>query len=166
VRIERTPLRLALRDTAAPTHPALQRPQVLILCFDIARRATLAALQTAWRPAIEAHVAAAETELPILLLGLKRDRRRAEWTPEQRAWVLQRGAGMVGEGEDERGGGDVMPQEGLSVAQSLRLDVYAECSAETGELCREVMEDIAKLALKVVRGETGGGVVGAGCVVS
>lgn len=49
----------------------------------------------------------------------------------------------------------VMPQEGLRIAQEMRCDLYAECSALTGELCREVLEDIAKTAAKTTT-EKGG----------
>jgi Ras homolog gene family, member A len=35
----------------------------------------------------------------------------------------------------------------------MRVDKYAECSAVTGELYREVLEDIAKTASKASTGE-------------
>ena len=57
-----------------------------------------------------------------MLLGLKRDLRQ-ESDPDM-----------------------VIPQEGLRIAQEMRCDRYAECSALTGELCREVFEDLAKTA--------------------
>ena len=68
-----------------------------------------------------------------MLLGLKRDKRK-EWTEEEKE-----GGGR---------GQSVMPQEGLGAAQELLCDRYAECSALTGELCREVLEDIAKLSAR------------------
>lgn len=73
-----------------------------------------------------------------MVLGLKRDLRR-------------------------EGGGCVMPQEGLGVAQGMRVDRYAECSAVSGELCREVLEDIAQTAAKTTT-EKGGRSEG-GCLV-
>lgn len=45
----------------------------------------------------------------------------------------------------------------------MRCDRYAECSAVTGELMQEVMEDIARTAAKTTT-EAGGLTVG-GCVV-
>ena len=42
----------------------------------------------------------------------------------------------------------ITPLKGLRIAQEMRCDRYAECSAVTGELLREVMEDIAKTAAK------------------
>lgn len=68
-----------------------------------------------------------------MVLGLKRDLRK-EWTEEEK--------------KDGGRGESVMPQEGLGVAQELRCDRYAECSAITGELCREVLEDVAKTCAK------------------
>jgi len=56
------------------------------------------------------------------VLGLKRDLRR-EGPPEM-----------------------VFPHEAVGVAQQMRCDRYCECSALTGELCKEVFEDIAKTA--------------------
>ena len=71
-----------------------------------------------------------------MLLGLKRDLRE--------------------EGEEM-----IDPQEGLKVAQEMRCDRYAECSAVTGELMKEVMEDVARTAAKTTT-EDGGTSLG-GC---
>lgn len=69
-------------------------------------------------------------EIPVMLLGLKRDLRvEAE--------------------------GTIYPQEGHRVAAELRCDQYAECSAITGELMNEVFEDIARRAAKTTT-EAGG----------
>ena len=48
-----------------------------------------------------------------------------------------------------------MRAQGLTVAQELRCDRYAECSALTGELMNEVIEDIARTAAKTTT-EKGG----------
>ena len=56
---------------------------------------------------------------------------------------------LLGLQRDLRREGDpnmVIPQEGLRIAQEMRCDRYAECSAMTGELCREAFEDLAKTA--------------------
>ena len=79
---------------------------------------------------VDAHFNYDET-VPVMILGLKRDLRR-EWTAEE----------TIGGGRGE----SVMPQEGFSVAQEMRCDRYAECSALSGELCRQVLEDVAKVA--------------------
>jgi len=83
-----------------------------------------------------------------MVLGLKRDLRK-EWTREEK--------------EARRLGESVMPQEGLKVAQEMRCDRYAECSALTGELCREVLEDLARTAAKTTTSK--GGRSEGGCLV-
>lgn len=37
-------------------------------------------------------------------------------------------------------------EQGHRIAQELRCDMYAECSATTGELMRQVFEDVSKKA--------------------
>jgi Ras family protein A len=70
-----------------------------------------------------------------MVLGLKRDLRKQ--------WTLQE------IGEDKKGrGSSVMPHEGLQAAQRMLCDHYAECSAQTGELCREVLQDVATTCAK------------------
>ena len=45
--------------------------------------------------------------------------------------------------------------QGHKIAQELRCDMYAECSAMTGELMNEVFEDVARKAAKTTT-EAGG----------
>ncbi len=45
----------------------------------------------------------------------------------------------------------VIPQQGYKTAQDLRCDRYMECSAVTGELVKEVFQDIAATAMDIVR---------------
>jgi GTPase SAR1 family protein len=74
----------------------------------------------------------ARTDLPVLLLGLKRDL-RSETDPN----------------------GVIYPQEAYRIAQEMRCDKYMECSAGTGELVHEAFEDICKTA--VLTTTAGGG---------
>ena len=53
--------------------------------------------------------------------------------------------------------------QGLKLAQELRCDRYAECSALTGELMNEVIEDMARMAAKTTT-ENGARSEG-GCIV-
>lgn len=76
-------------------------------------------------------------DIPVMLLGLKRDLRK----------------------EEE---GLIYPEEGVRVAQELRCDRYAECSAATGELMDQVIEDVARTAAKTT---TEGGGLSQGGVV-
>jgi Ras homolog gene family, member A len=110
----------------------LLRPDFIILCYDISRRSSLISLATRWKEQVESHFNYDEM-LPVMVLGLKRDLRR-EWKDED---MLNGGKGR-----------SVMPNEALSVAQQMRCDRYAECSALTGELCRQVLEDVARTAAR------------------
>lgn len=51
--------------------------------------------------------------------------------------------------------GIIYPQEAYRVAQEMRADKYMECSAVTGELLAEVIEDICTTALKTTTPEGG-----------
>ncbi|KAF2399359.1 P-loop containing nucleoside triphosphate hydrolase protein [Trichodelitschia bisporula] len=127
------PYRFQVYDTACPTSYTLLRPDFLILCFDISRRETMNSLPSRWRRVVEGHFNHDES-IPVMVLGLKRDLRR-EWMDDQRE--------------------SVMPQEGLRIAQEMRCDRYAECSALTGELCRQVLEDVARTAAKTTTDKGG-----------
>ena len=141
------PYRFEFSDTASPQNYTLLRPDVLVLCFDISRRDTLYSLKDAWKGTINGHFNYAE-KLPVVVVGLKRDL-RLEWTKEEQ--------------DRQELGVSVMPQEGVRVAQEMRADRYAECSAVTGELCQEVLEDISKTAAMTTTAK--GGKTEAGCVV-
>jgi Ras family protein A len=106
----------------------------VILCYDISSRASLDSLSSIWLPIVNKHFNYDEN-LPVMVLGLKRDLRK-QWTLEEH-------------GPDKKGKGpSVMPHEGLQTAQRMLCDHYAECSALTGELCRQVLEDVAKTSAK------------------
>ncbi|KAH4607225.1 hypothetical protein HBI52_117880 [Parastagonospora nodorum] len=128
------PYRLQFYDTASPTNYTLLHPSFVILCYDISSRASLHSLATNWLPIVNKHFNYDEN-LPFMILGLKRDLRK-QWTLEE-------------VGPDQTGkGASVMPPEGVQTAQRMLCDLYAECSALTGELCREVLEDVAKTCAK------------------
>ncbi|KAK7535311.1 uncharacterized protein J3D65DRAFT_669393 [Phyllosticta citribraziliensis] len=163
------PYRLLFYDTDAPTPFTALAPDLLILAFDVSRRATLHALRDRWLPL--ADVAFNRDErVAVLVLGLGRDRRdgaryrdESEGGEGKGGYCEERERDReAGDGEDD-GGGVVSPHEALAVAQAMRCDRYAECSALTGELCGLVVEDVAKMAVAAV-GEGGGRTQG-GCVV-
>jgi GTPase SAR1 family protein len=143
----RRPYGVNFYDTASPTNYTLLRPDFIILCYDISKRSTLDSLRGRWRELVNAHFNYDEN-LPVMVLGLKRDLRK-EWTDAEKK--------NGGRGES------VMPQEGLNAAQELMCDRYAECSALTGELCREVLEDVAKTSARTTT-ENGAKTEG-GCTV-
>lgn len=142
------PYDIKFYDTSSPENYTLLRPSFIVLCYDISRRSTLDSLMGRWREEVNGHFNYDE-ELPVMVLGLKRDLRR-EWTEDEK--------------KDGERGESVMPQEGLGIAQQLRVDRYAECSALTGELCRQVLEDIARTAAKTTT-ENGGKSEGTQCAL-
>ncbi|KAF2023366.1 P-loop containing nucleoside triphosphate hydrolase protein [Setomelanomma holmii] len=128
------PYRLQFYDTASPENYTLLRPAFVILCYDISSRVSLDSLASTWLPIVNLHFNYNEN-LPVMVLGLKRDLRKQ--------WKLKE------VGPDNTGrGASVMPHEGVQEAQRMLCDHYAECSALTGELCREVLEDVAKTCAK------------------
>ncbi|KAF2139273.1 uncharacterized protein K452DRAFT_300344 [Aplosporella prunicola CBS 121167] len=150
IRLYNRPYRFEIFDTASPTNYTLLAPQFVILAYDVSRRETLRSLRSHWAPLVNASFNLSE-QVPVMVLGLKRDLRR-EWTEDEKAADGGRGRGP-----------SVMPQEGLALAQALRVDRYAECSALTGELCRQVLEDVARTAAKTTTEK--GGLTPGGCTV-
>ncbi|PSN72117.1 P-loop containing nucleoside triphosphate hydrolase protein [Corynespora cassiicola Philippines] len=141
------PYTLSFYDTSSPTNYTLIKPSFIVLCFDISKRSTLASIRNHWINQVNTHFNYDEA-LPVMLLGLKRDLRK-EWTEEEKV--------------DGGKGESVMPQEGLLIAQEMLCDRYAECSAQTGELCREVLEDVARTCARTTT-EKGAKSEG-GCVI-
>jgi Ras family protein A len=142
------PYKLQFYDTKSPENYTLLRPQFVILCYDISSRSSLASLSKTWLPVVNGHYNYDEN-LPVMVLGLKRDLRK-QWKQEE-----------VGENRQGLGASSVMPHEGVQAAQRMLCDLYAECSALTGELCREVLHDVAKTCAKTTTadGAKGGGVL-------
>lgn len=130
---------LEIYDTACPNqHWSMLQPDIVLLAFDISNRDTLTGLK-GWRNDIIRYFQHGDGErIPVMMVGLKRDLRV--------------------EGE-----GIIYPQETYRMAQELRCDRYAECSAVTGELMAETFEDLARLA-GMTTTEAGGQTKG-GCVV-
>ncbi|KAJ5956633.1 hypothetical protein N7501_010912 [Penicillium viridicatum] len=140
IRFSKKTFTLELYDTSNPNqHWTSLRPDVVVIAFDISNRDTLAGLKE-WRNDITRYFQYGHGErLPVMMIGLKRDLRR--------------------EGEEI-----IYPQEGYRIAQELRCDRYAECSAVTGELLAETFEDLARLAAMTTT-EKGGQSEGTSCVI-
>ncbi|OBT66438.1 hypothetical protein VE03_04815 [Pseudogymnoascus sp. 23342-1-I1] len=138
------PFRFQLYDTASPENWKLLHPDVVVLCFDISQRLSMIHMQRHVRISFPITIYFSEAigrkrltyfqwinetiktfmqgrELPIIVLGLKRDLR-----------------------SEEDPNGIIYPQEAYRIAQEMRCDKYIECSAVTGELLREAWEDICK----------------------
>ncbi|KAI4266689.1 MAG: hypothetical protein LQ337_008705 [Flavoplaca oasis] len=132
------PYRFEFYDTACPENYTLLQPNFVILCFDVTDRRSLINVPRVWRKDVTRHYKKDGDDPPLMMLGLKRDARV----------------------EEE---GVIYPQEGYRIAQEMRCDRYAECSALTGELVREVFEDIARTAAKTTT--DAGGLTQGGCIV-
>ncbi|KAK5715871.1 hypothetical protein LTR15_009696 [Elasticomyces elasticus] len=141
--------RLEFSDTASPTNYTLLKPAVIILCYSIADPVSLHNLKALWRKEVDGHFSTDE-RIPVIVLGLQRDVRKKEDYD-----------GLV---RVERRDDLVYPQEAMRVSQEMRADRYCECSALSGELCREVFEDIAKTAAMTTT-EGGGKTRGTECAV-
>ncbi|KAK0309237.1 hypothetical protein LTR01_004344 [Friedmanniomyces endolithicus] len=151
IRLYARKYRFEFSDTASPTHYTLLRPAVIILCYSIASPESLESLKTNWKKVVEGHFNYDEA-IPVIVLGEKEDY----------DGLVRTGVGRDGRG---RGGREIVyPQEALRVAQEMRCDRYCECSALTGELCREVFEDIAKTAAMTTT-DSGGKTRGMECAV-
>ncbi|OJI99904.1 hypothetical protein ASPVEDRAFT_39282 [Aspergillus versicolor CBS 583.65] len=130
---------LEIYDTENPNqHWTTLQPDVVLLAFDISNRKTLDGLK-GWRSDVIRYFQQGEGErIPVMMVGLKRDLRKP-------------------------GEGLIYPQETYRIAQELRCDRYAECSAVTGELMTQAFEDLARLAYMTTTAE--GGQTKGGCVV-
>jgi len=111
-------------------------PDFTIIAFSVSSRESLHNAQFYWRKQLSMHYHDQEHNMPVMLLGLKRDERTEN---------------RLEDGSFEC----VMPQEAYRVAQEMRCDRYAECSAVTGELMWEVLEDITRTAAKTTTEEGG-----------
>ncbi|KAE9366017.1 P-loop containing nucleoside triphosphate hydrolase protein [Stipitochalara longipes BDJ] len=132
------PYRFEFYDTSSPENWTLLKPDVIVLCYDISSRLSLINIQRVWIKETTRLFTSAK-ELPVLLLGLKRDLRN-----------------------EEDPNGIIYPQEGYRIAQEMRCDRYMECSAVSGELVHEVFEDICRTAALGTKKE-GGGLSEGGC---
>lgn len=159
------PYRFEFSDTRSPTNYTLLKPAVIILCYDIGSPSSLDSLKNKWRFIVETHFNYDE-QLPVIVLGLKRDiRQREDYDGRVRHPASSDpDASHNDDAEVLNGRRFVYPQEALRMAQEMRCDRYCECSALTGELCREVFEDIAKTAAMTTT-EKGGKSRGTECRV-
>ncbi|KAL8988580.1 MAG: hypothetical protein Q9177_002371 [Variospora cf. flavescens] len=132
------PYRFEFFDTASPENYTLLQPDLILLCYDVTDRRSLINVQEVWRKEVTRDHRRDGEDVPLMVLGLKRDAR-----------VEKEGV--------------IYPQEGYRIAQELRCDRYGECSAVSGELVREVFEDIARTA--AMTKTKAGGLSAGGCAL-
>ncbi|KAI7343140.1 hypothetical protein KC320_g9346 [Hortaea werneckii] len=187
IRMYNRPYRFEFSDTASPTNYTLLDPAVIVLCYSIADPASLANLRKKWIRIAEDHFNP-DDKIPIIVLGLQRDvRGREDYTGDVRPAAQSSPLPSSSfdttsclstsvddnDNDDEDADADVRPlraprtftypQEALRLAQEMRCDRYCECSALTGDLFREVVEDLARTAALTTT-ERGGRTEGWGCV--
>ena len=133
------PYRFEFYDTGSPNSYTLLQPDYVLICYDISDRSSLVNVQHLWWPRMIEWYMKSRDDIPIMLLGLKRDLR------------------VEGPGLDT-----IYPQEGYRISAELRCDQYAECSAVTGELMAEVFEDVARRAAKTTTSKGGMGEMSCG----
>ena len=152
------PYRFHFYDTASPENYTLLRPDFIVVCYAIDDRQTLKNAQAAVMTDVVKNFARERDDIPIMLLGLKRDLRvEGEGTiyPQEVSRCFQILALR------DRDWGLMYSAKGYRIAQEMRCDRYAECSALTGELMDEVSEDIARTAAKTTT--EAGGLSSGGC---
>ncbi|KAM3424326.1 Rho protein [Cercospora zeina] len=165
IRMYNRPYRFEFYDTASPENYTLLRPSMIILCYSIADPTTLASLHTTWKHQVETHFNYDES-LPVAILGLKRDVRSQE---DYGGTVRKAAPNDASDGDEAddavlNGRTFVYPQEALRIAQEMRCDMYAECSALTGELCEAAIEDISRRAARTTTAK-GAKTEGTHCVI-
>ena len=75
IRLWNRPYRFEFYDTASPENYVLLAPDFVILCYDINDRRSLENAQQVWRKIIGRHYMRDSEDVPVMLLGLKRDLR-------------------------------------------------------------------------------------------
>ncbi|KAL9948105.1 hypothetical protein ACHAQF_003760 [Verticillium nonalfalfae] len=139
IKLGTRPYRLEFYDNNSPDSWKLLDPDVVVICYDISQRLSLINTRRVWLREVKMAFQRVDN-LPILVLGLKRDL-RSETDPN----------------------GIILPQEAYAQAQEMRVDRYMECSAVTGELLKPAFEDICSTAVKTT--SAAGGQSEGGCTL-
>ncbi|KAH0629970.1 hypothetical protein JD844_012476 [Phrynosoma platyrhinos] len=136
---------LALWDTAGQEDYDRLRPlsypdtDVILMCFSIDSPDSLENIPEKWTPEVK-HFC---PNVPIILVGNKKDLRNDEHTRRELAKMKQ--AGFLSE--------PVKPEEGRDMANRIGAFGYMECSAKTKDGVREVFEMATRAALQARRGK-------------
>lgn len=75
IKLWNRPYRFEFYDTASPENYTLLTPDFVILCYDISDRSSLINAQEVWRKIVGRHYRQNGEDIPVMLLGLKRDLR-------------------------------------------------------------------------------------------
>ena len=78
IRMYNRPYRFEFYDTACPENYTLLRPDFVVLCYSIGNRESLVNLQHVWfKKMVDCYMRERE-DIPVMVLGLKRDLRKEE----------------------------------------------------------------------------------------
>ena len=141
----------SLLSPSSDTHLRAVAPSLAVFTYAIPSRPSLHNVLHYWSKKLRQLYP--DFDGPVLLLGLQRDLRTDKLVPSPDSSDRSTSGGNEGvrhgpsavplnTGQYE----SVMPQEGLDAARLLHADRYAECSAVTGELMGEVLEDLTRMA--------------------
>ena len=71
------PYRFEIYDTSSPENYTLLSPDLIIMCYDVNDRRTLSNVDEVWSKQVARTWLSQKEDIPVTLLGLKRDLRRA-----------------------------------------------------------------------------------------
>ncbi|KAF5921632.1 hypothetical protein HPG69_012802 [Diceros bicornis minor] len=159
IEVDGKQVELALWDTAGQEDYDRLRPlsypdtDVILMCFSIDSPDSLENIPEKWTPEVK-HFC---PNVPIILVGNKKDLRNDEHTRRELAKMKQAwsGAGLclpvafLNLGSKE----PVKPEEGRDMANRIGAFGYMECSAKTKDGVREVFEMATRAALQARRGK-------------
>ncbi|ELK25022.1 Transforming protein RhoA [Myotis davidii] len=143
IEVDGKQVELTLWDTAGQEDYDRLRPlsypdtDVILMCFSIDSPDSLENIPEKWTPEVK-HFC---PNVPIILVGNKKDLRNDEHTRRELAKMKQAWTGQV------------KPEEGRDMANRIGAFGYMECSAKTKDGVREVFEMATRAALQARRGK-------------
>ena len=75
IRMYNRAYRFEFSDTSSPENYTLLHPDFIILCYDISDRTSLVNAQHVWKKEVMRNYCRRKDDIPVMLLGLKRDLR-------------------------------------------------------------------------------------------
>ncbi len=91
IRMYNRPYRFELYDTSCPENYTLLRPDFVVLCYSIGNRESLVNLQHVWFKKMVDRYMREREDIPVMMLGLKRDLRKEEEgmiLPQEVSWIV------------------------------------------------------------------------------
>ncbi|NWW30141.1 RHOA protein, partial [Panurus biarmicus] len=158
IEVDGKQVELALWDTAGQEDYDRLRPlsypdtDVILMCFSIDSPDSLENIPEKWTPEVK-HFC---PNVPIILVGNKKDLRNDEHTRRELAKMKQagqRGFGLFSPAAFVLFQEPVKPEEGRDMANRIGAFGYMECSAKTKDGVREVFEMATRAALQARRGK-------------